>query len=96
MLTPVALAHLIMGDGESRTAGLVLCTNSFTIQDVVRLMNVLMIKYRLQCILRLKKRSKNTSSTEYQIYIRQQSMPTLRSIVTPYLHPTMYYKLKIV
>ncbi|GAA4910320.1 hypothetical protein GCM10023405_35480 [Streptomonospora salina] len=92
LLTPVALAHLIMGDGESRTSGLVLCTNSFTVQDVVRLMNVLIIRYRLGCVLRLKNQNKKT---EYLIYIRQDSMPLLRSIVTPYLHPSMHYKLKI-
>lgn len=92
LLTPVALAHLIMGDGESRTSGLVLCTNSFTVQDVVRLMNVLIIRYRLGCVLRLKNQNKKIG---YLIYIRQDSMPLLRSIVTPYLHPSMYYKLKI-
>lgn len=32
--------------------GLILCTNSFTIQEVVLLLNVLMIKYRLNCTLR--------------------------------------------
>jgi hypothetical protein len=93
LLTPVALAHLIMGDGESRTSGLVLCTNSFTLQDVVRLMNVLIIRYRIQCLLRLKQQN---NKTEYLIYIRQSSMPILRSIVTPYMHPSMYYKLKII
>lgn len=92
LLTPVALAHLIMGDGEARTAGLVLCTNSFSVQDVVRLMNVLNIRYGLECLLRLKKQNKKI---EYLIYMRQSSMPILRSIVTPYLHPSMYYKLKI-
>ena len=93
MLTPAALAHLIMGDEGSRTHGLVLCTNSFTVQDVVRVMNVLIIRYRLECILRKKKRNEGA---EYLIYIRQASMPILRSIVTPYMHPSMYYKLKIV
>ena len=52
LLTPVALAHLIMGDGECRSHGLILCTNSYSIQDVVRLMNVLMIIYRLKCNIR--------------------------------------------
>lgn len=93
LLTPVALAHLIMGDGEARQSGLVLCTNSFPIKDVVRLMNVLIIRYGLDCILRLKKQN---NKTEYLIYIRQGSMPLLRTLVAPYLHPSMYYKLKLV
>ncbi|RUO95304.1 homing endonuclease, partial [Jimgerdemannia flammicorona] len=41
LLTPVALAHWIMCDGSARPSGLVLCTDSFTIQEVVLLMNVL-------------------------------------------------------
>jgi hypothetical protein len=31
LLTPVALAHWIMGDGKARPSGLILCTHSFTI-----------------------------------------------------------------
>lgn len=30
LLTPVALAHWVMGDGQVRTNGLRLCTDSFT------------------------------------------------------------------
>jgi LAGLIDADG DNA endonuclease family len=41
ILTPRALAHLIMGDGQARSSGLILCTDSFTPQDVVRLISVL-------------------------------------------------------
>jgi hypothetical protein len=77
LLTPVALAHLIMGDGSVSRHGLILCTNSYTIQDVVRLMNVLIIRYTLKCTLRLH-RQKNKMG--YEIYIRQRSMPLLRSI----------------
>jgi hypothetical protein len=89
LLSPVALAHLIMGDGDARPHGLILCTNNFLIQDVVRLMNVLMIRYRLECSLHIKKQNK----IEYLIYIRDGSMPLLRSIVSPYMHPSMNYKL---
>lgn len=91
LLTPVALAHLIMGDGSVQRHGLILCTNSFSVQDVVRLMNVLMIRYRLECTIHIKRRQ--NQKIEYMIYIRQGSMPLLRSIVTSYLHPSMLYKL---
>lgn len=36
-----------MGDGAIRNQGLILCTDSFTLQDNVKLMNVLKIKYGL-------------------------------------------------
>jgi hypothetical protein len=48
-------------------------------------MNVLMIRYRLECTLHIKKQNK----IEYLIYIREGSMPLLRYIVSPYFHPSM-------
>jgi hypothetical protein len=51
MLTPIALAHLIMGDGYYVNKGILLCTECYSIQDVVRLMNVLIIRYNLKCTL---------------------------------------------
>jgi len=90
LLTPVALAHLIMGDGNALHHGLIICTNSYSIQDVVKLMNVLMIRYGLECTMTLKKQNQKV---EYMIYIRQNSMSLLRSIVKPYLCSSMLYKL---
>lgn len=49
LLTPVSLAHWIMGDGNARPHGLILCTDSYSIEDVIKLMNVLIIKYRVEC-----------------------------------------------
>jgi hypothetical protein len=46
LLTPIALAHLIMGDGSPyKKTGITICTDSYTIQDVVLLINVLIIRY---------------------------------------------------
>ena len=86
MLTPEALAHMIMGDGTN-DHGVLLCTDSFTLQDVIRLMNVLIIRYRLDCTLRVQ-------GPNYRIYIRRRSMPLLRSIITPHFHSSMLYKLR--
>jgi hypothetical protein len=52
LLTPVAIAHWIQGDGFWAHPGVVLCTDSFTVPDVVRLMNVLIVRYQLECTLR--------------------------------------------
>jgi len=49
LLTPIALAHLIAGDGSHVNGGVVICTDSFSIQDVVLLVNVLIIRYDLNC-----------------------------------------------
>lgn len=79
-----------MGDGSVERHGLILCTNSYSIEDVVRLMNVLMIRYGLDCNLRLKRRNQKT---EYLIYIRQHSMSRLQIIVEPFMIDSMMYKI---
>ena len=87
LLTPEALAHFILGDGTNDHGfGLILCTDSFTLQDVIKLMNVLIIKYRLECTLR-------KQNNNYRIYIRKNSMLLLKSIVKPYFCKSMLYKL---
>nr|YP_009568458.1 hypothetical protein [Drechslerella brochopaga]QBL02539.1 hypothetical protein [Drechslerella brochopaga] len=89
LLTPAALAHFIMGDGAAQPhGGLVICTDSFTVSDTVRLMNVLMIRYGLNCTLH-KKREK-----QYRIYIKQKSMNKLVSIVEGHMCSSMLYKIK--
>lgn len=90
LLTPVALAHLIMGDGQTSRHGLVLCTNSYSIQDVVKLMNVLIVRYKLECTI---KEFRSNRKVEYMIYIKHGSMPLLRTIVKSYMSTSMLYKL---
>lgn len=87
LLTPVALAHLIMGDGSAKQHGLILCVDSYDIVDVVRLMNVLIIKYNLDCTVRYH------SPTQPRIYIRQRSMPILRELVKSHITKSMLYKI---
>ena len=88
MLTPIALAHIIMGDGSVSPHGLIICTDSYTIEDTIRLINVLIIKFSLECSLYIHKQN------QYRIYIRQGSMASLLNIVSPFMHPSMLYKLK--
>nr|YP_009574610.1 LAGLIDADG endonuclease [Orbilia dorsalia]QBF58411.1 LAGLIDADG endonuclease [Orbilia dorsalia] len=87
LLTPIALAHLIMGDGSWQRHGLIVCTDSYKLVDVVRLMNVLIIRYRLGCTIRVNNKNK------YRIYINQSSMALLVDAISPYMHYSMVYKL---
>ena len=89
ILTPVALAHVIMGDGSAREYGLTLCTDCYTLSDVIRLINVLILRYGLDCTLQEKR------DNQYRIYIKSKSMPLLRSIVSPFMHSSMMYKLGV-
>jgi len=76
-----------MCDGASvKQGGLLLCTDGFTVSDVCKLMNVLMIKYKLNCTLQY-------YAGLPRIYIRAQDLQLLRSIVEPYMAPFSMYKL---
>lgn len=52
LLSPMTLVHWIMSDGASiKNGGVLLCTDSYTISDVCKLINVLKIKFNLNCTL---------------------------------------------
>ena len=89
LLTPIAISHLIMGDGAKLNKGLVLCTDSFTIQEVITLMNVLKIKYDINSTIQ------GIKNQRPRIYILQESMPKLINIVRPYFLPSMLYKFNL-
>ena len=89
LLTPIALAHFIMGDGQKIDFGLILCTDSFTIQEVVRIINVLILRYSLICGIM------QVDIGQFRIYISKKSMDKLRAIVLPYMVDTMLYKLNV-
>jgi hypothetical protein len=86
ILTPVAFAHVIIGDGYRLGRALIICTDSFTVEEVSRLMTVLYVRYDIDSTLRYYR-------GKPQIYIRTSSMPTLRNLVRPYMHPSFMYKL---
>ena len=87
-LTPLALAIWIMDDGGKLGQGLKLSTNSFSFSDCNFLVKVLYENFKL-------KASVQSAGVEnkYIIYIWKDSMPLLREIVLPYVHPSMKYKL---
>lgn len=91
LLTLVDFAQLILGDGGFKSKEIYLCTDSYAIQDVVRLMNVLIIRYELKCTLH-----KASNGKGYRIYISRNPVGRVTEIVLPYLTHSMYYKLGIV
>lgn len=77
-----------MGDGGFKSKGIYICTDSYSIQDVIRLMNVLILRYDLKCTLH-----KASNSYGYRIYISRNSLDKIKIIVKPYFIPSMLYKL---
>ena len=94
LLTPLGLAHWIMQDGSYHkvSKGVVLCTDSFTREEIELLISVLETKFNLICTIQ-KAPSKN--SNRFRIYISAKSVPILRTLVQSHFHPTMLYKLGI-
>lgn len=75
-----------MCDGHRTMSGLSLCTDSYTLQEVVLLINILILKYNFIC-------SIHKSKKGYRIYISTKSLPSLISIVEPYMLSSFKYKL---
>lgn len=89
LINPVSLAHLIMGDGQASTQkykGLTLCTDNFSNYDVVRLMNVLKIKYDLNTSLQF-------AAGKPRIYFYGKEMDKLFAITYLHMAPSMMYKI---
>jgi uncharacterized Zn-finger protein len=72
-----------------KNRGLTLCTDSFTNQEVARLINVLIIRYGLECSMH------GYNNGKPRIYIKSNSMAQLRAIVKPHMHPFFHYKIHL-
>ena len=77
----------MMGNGTFNGITLLLCTDSYIIKEVVLLVNVLIIKYNIQCTIRY------YNQRYPRIYILKKSLPKARQIVLLYMHLSMLYKL---
>jgi hypothetical protein len=86
LLTPLALAHFIMGDGAVRNNSIIICTDNFTIKEVVLIMNILLIKFGIQS-------SIHYDNSYPKIYIAKSSIAILIDLIAPYVIPSMQYKL---
>lgn len=88
LLTPLALAIWISDDGGWVGSGVRIAANSFTLEEIQLLSEVLKTKFDLDCTIQ------NISiENKYAIYIKKISILKLRNLISPYLHETMYYKL---
>ena len=77
-----------MDDGGKASSGLKIATNSFSLDEVENLANILRKKYNLKTSI-----IKTGALNQYNIYISKTSMKDLVEIIKPYFHSSMYYKL---
>jgi LAGLIDADG DNA endonuclease family len=86
LLTPIAFAHWTIGEGLWAGSGLVLCTNSFSIIDNVKLINILNVRYQLECIL-------DIIMVCLLFILKQVLCPVFVLLFVPYMDSTILYKL---
>ena len=87
-LTPLAVSIWIMDEGCKVGSGLKLSTNLFTYSDCLLLVKALFDNFNIKST--IQSAGKNN---QFHIYIWKESMPLLREIVLPYVHPSMKYKI---
>jgi ubiquinol-cytochrome c reductase cytochrome b subunit len=87
-LTPRALAIWIMDDGTWMGSGVSLCTNGFTHEECLYLAALLSDKFGLRVSV-----IGAGAPDQFRLYIWKRSVPLLREVVMPFMHPTMAYKL---
>ena len=89
LLTPLAIAHWVAQDGSRGTSkGLYLCTDGFLQEDVRRLRDYMVERYRI-------KGSIHKIGGRYRIYILAKSVEIVRDKILPDMHESMLYKLGI-
>lgn len=85
LLTWEAIAHLIMGDG-TYNCGVRIQTESFTVKQVVFIINILIVKFNLECNI-------HTQRSYPILYIKSKSIKKNLCHLLPYMHNSMKYKL---
>ena len=89
LITPVVLAHLIMGDGNLKPKDNILriYTNSFSKNDVELLSTA--INNKLGIITKVT----HDRNNQYMLTISRNQLETVKTIILPYMHQSMLYKL---
>lgn len=92
-ITPLTLAVWISEDGTfvpstGGSGGVRISCSSFTYTEVAYLTTVLKNKFGLDCTIQ-----KITLKNKYSIYIKKNSVSKLETLILPFLHVSMYYKL---
>lgn len=82
----ISLAHWIMGDGAKHNKGIILCTDGFTIIEVILLMNIIRIKFDINPTMY---QTKNRP----RIHIFKRDLLKIRPLISPYFVEHFLYKI---
>ena len=93
----ISLAHWIMGDGSKKGKGLTLCTDSYTIKEIIILINILKIKFNIDSIIHyhisVSPYNKQNKKRVARIYINKNNLDKLKPFIIPYFVNSMLYKI---
>ena len=78
-----------MDDGSKGKSSVVLHTESFTFEEVCKLIAMLHYQFNLDCTIQKHK------NNQYKIYIKKSSFNTFKSLILPHMTPSMLYKLDL-
>lgn len=99
---PIVLAYWIMGDGsKTGGGGLILCTDSFSLKDIILLMNILKIKFDIDATIywrysispKDRKTILNNNIKQGRIYINKKNYNKIKYLIKPYFTEDFLYKL---
>jgi LAGLIDADG DNA endonuclease family len=83
----IVIAYWIMGDGAKRNKGVILCTDNFSFKDIILLINILKIKFDLDCTI-------HNDNNKYRIFINKNSLNKIYNNIKPYFEDMFLYKIK--
>jgi hypothetical protein len=82
----IAIAHWIQGDGAKRNKGIILCTDCFSIIEVVLLMNILLIKFNIKSTIHF-------DNNKPRIFINKVELDKIKPHIKPYFVNRFLYKI---
>jgi hypothetical protein len=93
----ISLAHWIMGNGSKSRYGLILCTDSYSLKEIIILMNILKIKFNIDSSIHYHisiSPSNNTIRNKHaRIYINNKNLNKIKPFIKPYFVNSMLYKI---
>jgi len=93
----ISIAHWIQGDGSKSNKGLILCTDSYSIKEVIILMNILKIKFQIDSSIHyhtsIAPDNKIIKKKVPRIYINGKNLNKIKPFIKPYFVKSMLYKI---
>ena len=89
MFGPASLAILIIDDGYATRNTIILCTENFSKQECLLLVNLLS-RFGMNSFIKIRNKLKDRN----RIHISSLSMPIVQDLVKEHFYPSFIYKLK--